>query len=128
MNKAVYLALGMTMDGVKEVLGMWVADNEGATFWLQVVTEKRGVQDIFIACVDGLKGFTKAIGTVFPSSQVQLCIVHMVRNLLKYVSWKQRKEVASDLKTMYQATTADPAEMNEVAFESKWDETHPSIG
>lgn len=90
MNKAVYLSLGMTMDGVKEVLGMWVADNEGATFWLQVVTElkNRSVQDIFIACVDGLKGFTKAIGTVFPSSQVQLCIVHMVRNLLNYVSLK----------------------------------------
>lgn len=130
INKAVYLALGITMDGVKEVLGMWVADNEGAKFWLQVVTElkNRGVQDIFIACVDGLKGFPEAIETVFPSTQVQLCIVHMVRNSLKYVSWKQRKEMVTDLKTIYQATTSDMAEINLVAFQSKWDETHPSIG
>ena len=130
MNKAVYLAIGITMDGVKEVLGMWVAENEGAKFWLQVVTElrNRGVQDIFIACVDGLKGFPEAIETVFPQAQVQLCIVHMVRNSLKYVSWKQRKEVAADLKTIYQAPTAEQAEMDLMAFEEKWDKTHPSIG
>lgn len=130
INKAVYLAIGITMDGVKEVLGMWVAENEGAKFWLQVVTElkNRGVQDIFIACVDGLKGFPEAIETVFPQTQVQLCIVHMVRNSLKYVSWKQRKEVATDLKTIYQAPTAEQAEMELMAFEEKWDETHPSIG
>lgn len=129
-NKAVYLALGVTMDGIKEVLGMWVAENEGAKFWLQVVTElkNRGVEDIFIACVDGLKGFPEAIETVFPRTQVQLCIVHMVRHSLKYVSWKQRKEVAADLKTIYQATTAEQAEMNLAAFEAKWDESHPSIG
>ncbi len=129
-NKAVYLALGVTMDGIKEVLGMWVAENEGAKFWLQVVTElkNRGVEDIFIACVDGLKGFPEAIETVFPRTQVQLCIVHMVRHSLKYVSWKQRKEVATDLKTIYQATTAEQAEMNLAAFEAKWDESHPSIG
>ena len=130
LNKAVYLAIGITMDGVKEVLGMWVAQNEGAKFWLQVVTElrNRGVQDVFIACVDGLKGFPEAIETVFPQTQVQLCIVHMVRNSLKYVSWKQRKEVAADLKTIYQAPTAEQAEMELMAFEEKWDETHPSIG
>lgn len=130
MYKAVYLALVITMDGIKEVLGVWVAENEGAKFWLQVVTEPKnhGVQDIFIACVDGLKGFPEAIETVFPSTQIQLCIVHMVRNSLKYVSWKQRKEVAADLKAIYQATTADQAEINLVVFESKWDETHPSIG
>lgn len=129
LNKAVYLAIGITMDGVKEVLGMWVAQNEGAKFWLQVVTElkNRGVQDIFIACVDGLKGFPEAIETVFPQTQVQLCLVHMVRNSLKYVSWKQRKEVAADLKTIYQAPTAEQAEMELMAFEEKWDETHPSI-
>lgn len=129
LNKAVYLAIGITMDGVKEVLGMWVAQNEGAKFWLQVVTElrNRGVQDIFIACVDGLKGFPEAIETVFPHTQVQLCLVHMVRNSLKYVSWKQRKEVAADLKTIYQAPTAEQAEMELMAFEEKWDETHPSI-
>ena len=128
-NKAVYLALGVTMDGVKEVLGMWVAENEGAKFWLQVVTElqNRGVQDIFIACVDGLKGFPEAIETVFPRTQVQLCIVHMVRNSLKYVSWKQRKEVAADLKTIYQAATADQAEIQLAQFEEKWDKTHLAI-
>lgn len=129
-NKAVYLALGVTMDGIKEVLGMWVAENEGAKFWLQVVTElkNRGVEDIFIACVDGLKGFPEAIEAVFPRTQVQLCLVHMVRHSLKYVSWKQRKEVATDLKTIYQATTAEEAEMNLAAFEAKWDKSHPSIG
>lgn len=129
INKAVYLALGVTMDGVKEVLGMWVAENEGAKFWLQVVTElqNRGVQDIFIACVDGLKGFPEAIETVFPRTQVQLCIVHMVRNSLKYVSWKQRKEVAADLKTIYQAATAAQAEINLTEFEAKWDKTHLAI-
>lgn len=128
-NKAVYLALGVTADGIKEVLGMWVAENEGAKFWLQVVTElnNRGVQDIFIACVDGLKGFPEAIETVFPRTQVQLCLVHMVRHSLKYVSWKQRKEVAADLKTIYQASTAEQAEMNLAEFEAKWDKTHPSI-
>jgi len=129
-NKAVHLALGVTMEGHKEVLGMWVAENEGSKFWLQVVTElkNRGVEDIFIACVDGLKGFPEAIETVFPRTQVQLCIVHMVRNSLRYVSWKQRKEVAADLKTIYQAATVEQAEMNLAAFKAKWDETHPSIG
>jgi putative transposase len=129
MNKAVYLAIGITMEGVKEVLGMWVAENEGAKFWLQVVTElrNRGIQDIFIACVDGLKGFPEAIETVFPQTQVQLCIVHMVRNSLKYVSWKQRKEIASDLKAIYQSPTAEQAEMELTAFEEKWDATHQSI-
>ena len=130
INKAIYLAIGITLDGIKEVLGMWVAENEGAKFWLQVVTElrNRGVQDIFIACVDGLKGFPEAIETVFPRTQVQLCLVHMVRNSLKYVSWKQRKEVAADLKAIYQAPTDEQAEMNLTAFETKWDESHPSIG
>jgi putative transposase len=130
INKAVYLAIGITMDGIKEVLGMWVAENEGAKFWLQVVTElrNRGLQDIFIACVDGLKGFPEAIETVFPHTQVQLCLVHMVRNSLNYVSWKQRKEVAAGLKTIYQAPTAEQAEIELVAFEEKWDKTHPSIG
>ena len=129
LNKAVYLAIGITMDGVKEVLGMWVAETEGAKFWLHVVTElrNRGVQDIFIACVDGLKGFPEAIETVFPHAQVQLCIVHMVRNSLKYVSWKQRKEVATDLKKIYQSSTAEQAEMCLVDFGEKWDKSLPSI-
>ena len=129
VNKAVYLAIGINLDGAKEVLGMWVSENEGAKFWLQVVTELKncGVQDIFIACVDGLKGFPEAIETVYPATQVQLCIVHMVRNSLKYVSWKQRKEVAADLKRIYQSATAEQAEMELTAFETKWDETHPTI-
>jgi putative transposase len=129
INKAVYLAIGITIEGVKEVLGLWTAENEGAKFWLQVVTElkNRGVQDIFIACVDGLKGFPEAIETVFPDTQVQLCIVHMVRHSLTYVSWKQRKEVAADLRTIYQATTAEQAELHLDAFAAKWDATHPTI-
>ena len=98
--KAVYLALGINMAGEKELLGIWIAQTEGAKFWLQVVTElkNRGVQDIFIACVDGLKGFPEAIETVFPKTDVQLCIIHLVRYSLNYVSWKLRKEVAADLK------------------------------
>lgn len=129
VNKAVYLAIGITLDGVKEVLGMWIAETEGAKFWLQVVTEmkNRGVQDIFIACVDGLKGFPEAIEAVYPKTQVQLCIVHMVRNSLRYVSWKHRKEVADDLKVIYQSVSAEQAEVNLTAFAEKWDESHPTI-
>ncbi len=129
VNKAVYLAIGVNLDGAKEVLGMWVSENEGAKFWLQVVTElkNRGLQDIFIACVDGLKGFPEAIETVYPETQVQLCIVHMVRNSLRFVSWKQRKEVAADLKLIYQSATAEQAEMELTAFEAKWDKTHLTI-
>ena len=129
VNKAVYLAIGINLDGAKEVLGMWVSENEGAKFWLQVVTElkNRGVQDIFIACVDGLKGFPEAIETVYPATQVQLCIVHMVRNSLRFVSWKQRKEVAADLKRIYQSATTEQAEIELAAFELKWDKTHPTI-
>ena len=129
INKAVYLAIGVNMDGIKEVLGMWTSENEGAKFWLQVVTElkNRGVKDIFIACVDGLKGFPEAIESIFPKTQIQLCIVHMVRHSLNYVSWKQRKEVADDLKSIYQAATLDLAEKNLEAFAAKWDASHPSI-
>ena len=130
INKSVNLAIGVNLDGAKEVLGMWISENEGAKFWLQVVTElkNRGVQDIFIACVDGLKGFPEAIEAVYPKTQVQLCIVHMVRNSLRYVSWKQRKEVAADLKLIYNSATAEQAEMELSAFETKWDATHPTIG
>jgi len=129
INKAVYLAIAVTMNGVKEVLGMWTAETEGAKFWLQVVTElkNRGVKDIFIACVDGLKGFPEAIEAAFPHAQVQLCIVHMVRHSLNYVSWKQRKEVAEDLKTIYQAPTIQEGEASLAAFTAKWDATHPTI-
>ena len=129
INKAVYLAIGVNMDGIKEVLGMWTSENEGAKFWLQVVTElkNRGVKEIFIACVDGLKGFPEAIEAIFPKTQIQLCIVHMVRHSLNYVSWKQRKEVADDLKTIYQATTVELAEKNLDVFAAKWDASHSTI-
>jgi len=106
--KAAYLALGVNLEGSKEWLRIWIAQTEGAKFWLQVVTElkNRGVSDIFIACVDGLKGFPEAIETVFPKTTVQLCIVHLVRYSLNYVSWKQRLEVAADLRAIYTAATA----------------------
>ncbi len=128
--KAVYLAIGITMNGNKEVLGLWLAQTEGAKFWLQVVTElrNRGVQDIFIACVDGLKGFPEAIEAVFPKTVVQLCIVHMVRHSLNYVSWKRRKEVAADLRHIYQAATAREAEQRLGEFEARWDEEYLPIG
>ncbi len=130
INKAVYLAVGVNLDGLKEVLDMWIAETEGAKFWLQVVTElkNRGVKDIFVACVDGLKGFPEAIETVFPDTQVQLCIVHMVRHSLNYVSWKQRKEVATNLKAIYSAPTVYEAEYQLERFEEKWNISHPAIG
>jgi len=128
-NMAVYLALGINTDGLKEVLGMWIAKTEGAKFWLSVLTDlkNRGLQDIFIATVDGLKGFPDAIEAVYPQAQVQLCIVHMIRNSLKYVSWKQRKEMATDLKTIYRADTVELAEDNLDHFAKKWNPTHPAV-
>ncbi|HTV84456.1 MAG TPA: IS256 family transposase [Dyella sp.] len=128
--KAVYLAIGITLAGEKEVLGLWMAQTEGAKFWLQVVTElrNRGVQDIFIACVDGLKGFSEAIEAVFPKTAVQLCIVHMVRYSLNYVPWKRRQEVASDLKRIYTCATAEEAERCLGEFDAKWDAQYLPIG
>ena len=128
-NRAVYVALGVNLEGHKEVLGLWTSANEGAKFWLQVLTElqNRGVKDIFIACVDGLKGFPEAIESVFRQTQVQLCIVHLVRHCLNYVSWKQRREVAADLRTIYTAPTADAARFGLEEFAGKWDATHPTI-
>lgn len=129
VNKAVYLALGVRRDGTKEVMGLWLGESEGAKFWLSVVTQlkNRGVEDIFIACVDGLKGFPEAIEAVFPKTQVQLCIVHLVRHSLNYVSWKQRKEMAADLKRIYAAATAEEAARQLEAFAQKWDATHPTV-
>ena len=128
--KAVYLAIGITMNGEKEVLGLWLAQTEGAKFWLQVVTElrNRGVQDIFIACVDGLKGFPDAIEAVYPKAVVQLCIVHMVRHSLNYVPWKRRKEVAADLRRIYEAATVADAELRLGEFEARWDDEYLPIG
>ncbi|MBT5794851.1 MAG: IS256 family transposase [Deltaproteobacteria bacterium] len=129
INKAVYMALGVNLDGHKEVLGLWVAKEEGAKFWLKVVTElkNRGVKDMFIACVDGLKGFPEAIESVYPETQVQLCIVHMVRNSLRFVPWKDKKAVVADLKTIYTATNAEVAKESLNAFRTKWDEKYPTI-
>jgi len=129
-NRAVYVAIGITLEGQKEVLGLWTSANEGAKFWLQVLTElnNRGLKDIFIACVDGLKGFPQAIETVYPKTTVQLCIVHMVRASLNYVSWRERVAVAGDLKAIYRAATVEEAERQLEQFAGKWDSKYPSIG
>jgi len=129
INKAVYLALAVNLEGQKELLGIWISENEGAKFWLGILTElkNRGVQDIFIACVDGLTGMPEAIQSAYPKTWVQLCIVHMVRNSLKYVSWKDRKELVSDLKTIYRAVTENQAETALDAFAKKWDKQYPAI-
>ena len=128
-NKSVYLALGINTDGEKELLGLWMAQTEGAKFWLSVMNElkNRGVQDIFIACCDGLKGFPEAIEAVYPKTQVQLCIVHQIRHSLRYVNLKQRKVIAADLKRIYGAATLVEAELALVEFAEKWDDQHPTI-
>jgi putative transposase len=128
-NRSVYLALGVNMDGHKELLGIWIAKTEGAKFWLSVITElqNRGVKDIFIACVDGLKGFPEAIESVFPQTQVQLCIVHMIRNSVRYVNWKDRKQLCADLKKIYTSVTEQQAEVALDAFGKKWDAKYPTI-
>lgn len=128
-NRAVYVAIGVNLDGNKEVLGLWTSANEGAKFWLQVLTEikNRGVQDVFIACVDGLKGFPEAIEAVYPLAQVQLCIVHLVRHSLNFVSWKQRRQVAADLRPIYTAPTAVEAARRLEEFAERWDNAYPTI-
>ena len=129
INKAIYLALGVNIEGHKELLGLWVAENEGAKFWLGVLTElqNRGLKDILIACVDGLKGFPEAIQNVFPDARIQLCIVHMVRNSLKYVTWKDYKAVTADLKAIYRAITEDEALQALEFFAESWDAKYPQI-
>ena len=134
INKAVYLALGVNTDGQKDLLGMWMSENEGSKFWLSVLTElkNRGLKDILIACLakqrfSGLKGFPDAINTIYPDTHIQLCIIHMVRNNLKYVSWKDYKAVTADLKKIYQAVTEDAALQALDEFGQKWDEKYPQI-
>ena len=129
INKSIYIALGVNLEGQKEVLGLWISENEGSKFWLSVLTElkNRGVEDIFIACVDGLTGFPDAITATFPKTKVQLCIVHMVRNSFKYVSYKDRKSVAQDLKRIYQSVNAEEAEEELKAFSERWDSKYASI-
>jgi len=129
INKSIYLALGVNLEGRKELLGMWLSENEGAKFWLNVLTElqNRGVKDILIACVDGLKGFPDAINAAFPDTQIQLCIVHMVRNSMKFVPWKDYKAVTRDLKQIYQSATEEEALLALEEFAERWDEKYPQI-
>jgi len=125
----VYVALGVNMQGEKELLGLWLAQSEGAKFWLGILSElkHRGVHDILIACVDGLKGFGEAIEAVYPQTQVQQCIVHQVRHSLHYVPWKERKIVAAALRRIYTAANVEQAERELAAFESTWGEKYPRI-
>ncbi len=128
-NKAVYLALGINLQGEKELLGMWIAETEGAKFWLSVFNElkSRGVEDCFIACVDGLKGLPEAIEAVYPQTRVQLCIVHQVRNSLKFVSWKDRKAVAASLRSIYTAPTEAAARAALTAYTTQWGNQYSAI-
>jgi transposase-like protein len=128
-KKAVYVALGITMEGHKEVLGLWISKNEGAKFWLSVLTElqNRGLQDVLIFCVDGLSGFPEAIEAVYPKAKVQLCIVHMVRNSVKYVGSKHQKEVCSDLRTIYSSVSEKQASKELEKFKQKWNDKYPAI-
>ncbi|TYM01275.1 IS256 family transposase, partial [Salmonella enterica subsp. enterica serovar Typhimurium] len=129
INKAVFQALGINLDGQKELPGMWLAENEGAKFWLNILTElkNRGLSDILIACVDGLKGFPEAINAVYPETQIHLCIVHMVRNSLRFVAWKDYKAVTRDLKQVYRAATEEGALQALDAFGKEWDARYPQI-
>jgi transposase-like protein len=129
INKSIYLALGINLEGNKELLGLWMAENEGAKFWLSVLTElqNRGVKDIFIVCVDGLSGFAEAIQTVYPQTRVQLCIVHLMRQSLKCVSWKDRRAVAGELKRIYRSINVEEAERELGEFADRWDEKYPMI-
>jgi transposase-like protein len=128
-TRAVYLALAINLEGEKELLGLWIAQSEGSKFWLSVFNElkNRGVQDCFIACVDGLKGLPEALESIFPLTQVQLCIVHKLRNSLKYVPWKERKAVARDLRAIYAAPTLAEAEQALDRFSAAWDAKYPAI-
>ncbi|SCZ64403.1 Transposase, Mutator family [Photorhabdus luminescens] len=129
INKSVFLALAINTEDHKELLGMWIAENEGAKFWLSVMTElkNRGVQDILIACIDGLKGVPDAINSVYLQTHIQLCIIHMLRNSLKYVSWKDYKVVTGGLKTVYLAPTEIAALNVFEKFAQTWDKKYPQI-
>lgn len=126
-NTAVHVVLGVDLEGHRDILGHWVADGgEGANFWLSVITDlqNRGVQDVFIACMDGLTGFSDAVHAVFPDTEIQRCIIHQIRNSLRYVSWKDRKAFVQDLKTVYQAANREAAETNLVSLGEKWGEKY----
>ena len=129
VSKAVYTILGVRLDGKKEILGLYLSENEGANFWLQVLTglQQRGVNDILIASVDGLKGFPEAINAIYPQTEVQLCIVHQIRNSIRYVVSKEQKEFAKDLKLIYQAPTKEVAEEELLKLEEKWGKKYPLV-
>ena len=129
INKAVYLTIGVNMEGKKELLGIWISKTEGSKFWMQVITElkARGIEQIYIACVDGLKGFSDAINSIFPNTIVQLCIVHMVRNSVKYVSYKDLKSVVANLKLIYNAINENMALLELDQFADNWDNKYPVI-
>ncbi|MGI8544267.1 MAG: IS256 family transposase [Aridibacter sp.] len=129
IKKSIYLALGVNLDGQKELLGMWISETEGAKFWLSILTElkNRGVQQILIACVDGLTGFPEAIEVEYPNAKVQLCIIHMVRNSLRYVVWKDYKAITSGLKAIYRSATEEEALLELERFAEIWDSKYPQI-
>ena len=129
INKAIYLALGVGLDGRKELLGMWLSENEGAKFWLGVLTElqNRGVQDILIACVDGLKGFPDAINAIFPNTEVQLCVIHQIRNSIRYVASRDQKAFMRDLKPVYKAVNKESAELALDDLEAVWGDQYPAV-
>ena len=129
IKKAVYIALGVTMTGEKEILGFYIGDSESAKYWTSILNElkNRGVKDILILCADGLKGLKEAIGTVYPTTEFQRCIVHMIRNTLQYVSYKDRKGLAQDLKQIYQASTEEIGYNNLIELEEKWKKRKVSL-
>jgi len=128
-SMAAYLVLGMNIEGEKDLLGIYLAETESASFWLQVLSDlqDRGVNDILIACIDNLKGFKEAIESLYPKTDVQLCIVHQIRNSLKYVPWNDQREVIKDMKMIYKATNLDAAQVQLVAFENKWVKQYPAM-
>ena len=129
INKAAYSVLGINMAGHKEVLGIWIGENESASFWLGVCNDlkNRGVEDILIVSKDGLTGFSEAIRSVFPKTEIQLCVIHQIRNSLKYVSYKDQKALMVDLKKVYRALTLEEAEYNFEEFKEKWGKKHPIV-
>ena len=129
VNKAAYTVLGINTEGQKDILGIWIGENESASFWLGVCNDlkNRGIEDILIACKDGLSGFSEAINTVFPQAEIQLCVIHQIRNSMKYVPYKERKELMADLKKVYQALTLEEAEFSFEEFKEKWGKKHPII-
>jgi transposase-like protein len=129
IKKAVYIAIGINMDGCRDVLGLWIGENESAKFWLSVMNglRNRGVEDILIACVDGLTGFSNAIEAVFPKTEIQQCIIHQIRNTTRFVSYKDIRSLMADLKRVYTAPTEDAALSELATFEEKWGKKYPKI-